>query len=62
VDFKPTWSPDGTTMLVVSNRKSAFGGPRTRQDLWLTRVRDGEVLGSLGIEARDIARPFWALR
>jgi WD40-like Beta Propeller Repeat len=62
VDFKPTWSPDGTTMLIVSNRKSAFGGPRKSQDLWLTRVRDGEVLGSLGLEARDIARPFWALR
>jgi Hsp70 protein/WD40-like Beta Propeller Repeat len=62
VDFKPTWSPDGTTMLIVSNRKSAFGGPRKTQDLWVTRVRDGEVLGSLGLEAREIARPFWALR
>ena len=62
VDFKPTWSPDGTTMLIVSNRKSAFGGPRKAQDLWVTRVRDGEVLGSLGLRASEIARPFWALR
>jgi hypothetical protein len=62
VDFKPTWSPDGTTMLIVSNRRSAFGGQRKTQDLWVTRVRDGEVLGSLGLEASDIARPFWALR
>jgi Tol biopolymer transport system component len=62
VDFKPTWSPDGTTMVIVSNRKSAFGGPRKSQDLWVTRVRDGEVLGSLGLRASEIARPFWALR
>ena len=27
-DFKPVWSPDGANLLIISNRKSAFGGPR----------------------------------
>jgi hypothetical protein len=61
-DFKPVWSPDGENLLIISNRKSAFGGPRKAVDLWLTRVSDGEVLTPLGLDARAITRPFWTLR
>ena len=58
-DFKPVWSPDGANLLIISNRKSAFGGPRKAVDLWLTRVSDGEVLTPLGLDARtrSPARP-----
>ena len=61
-DFKPVWSPDGKNLLIISNRKSAFGGPGSTFDLWLTRVTDGEVLTNLDLKARQITRPFWTLR
>jgi Tol biopolymer transport system component len=61
-DFKPIWSPDNKNLLIVSNRKSDSGGPGGSFDLWLTRVRDGEVLDNLGLKARQITRPFWTLR
>ena len=61
-DFKPIWSPDNKNLLIVSNRKSDAGGPGGTFDLWLTRVRDGEVLDNLGLKARQITRPFWTLR
>jgi len=48
--------------LIISNRKSTSGGPGKTFDLWLTRVSDGEVLTQLGLEARQITRPFWTLR
>ena len=62
LDFKPVWSPDGANLLIISNRKSAFGGPRKAVDLWLTRVSDGEVLTPLGLDARTITRPTWTQR
>jgi Tol biopolymer transport system component len=61
-DFKPIWSPDSNNLLIISNRKSDNGGPGGTFDLWLTRVRDGEVLDNLGLKARQITRPFWTLR
>ncbi len=61
-DFKPIWSPDSKNLLVISNRKSAFGGAGSTFDLWLTRVSDGEVLTNLGLKARQITRPFWTQR
>jgi Tol biopolymer transport system component len=61
-DFKPIWSPDSKNLLIISNRKSAFGGPGKTFDLWLTRVSDGEVLTNLGLKAKQITRPFWTLR
>ena len=61
-DFKPVWSPDSKSLLIISNRKSAFGGPGKTVDLWLTRVRDGEVLTPLGLKAKTITRPFWTHR
>lgn len=61
-DFKPIWSPDSKNLLIVSNRKSDLGGPGKTFDLWLVRVSDGEVLGQLGLKARQITRPFWTLR
>ncbi len=61
-DDKPNWSPDGENLLILSNRKSAFGGPGKTQDLWLTRISDGEVLTSLGLKAKQITRPFWTSR
>jgi WD40-like Beta Propeller Repeat len=61
-DFKPVWSPDGKNLLIISNRKSAFGGPGSTFDLWLTRVTDGEVLTNLDLKARQITRPFWTQR
>jgi TolB protein len=61
-DFKPVWSPDNKNLLIISNRKSASGGPGKTNDLWLTRVSDGEVLTSLGVKAKQITRPFWTLR
>jgi hypothetical protein len=61
-DFKPIWSPDSENLLIISNRKSAFGGPGSTFDLWLTRVSDGEVLTNLDLKARQITRPFWTQR
>lgn len=61
-DIKPIWSPDGKNLLIVSNRKSAFGGPGKTWDLWLTRVSDGEVLDNLGLEADEITTPTWTYR
>jgi molecular chaperone DnaK len=61
-DFKPVWSPDGKNLLIISNRKSAFGGPGSTFDLWVTRVTDGEVLTNLDLKARQITRPFWTQR
>jgi len=61
-DFKPIWSPDGKNLLIISNRKSAFGGAGSTFDLWLTRVSDGEVLTNLDLKARQITRPFWTQR
>ena len=61
-DFKPIWSPDSKNLLIISNRESAFGGPGSTFDLWLTRVSDGEVLTNLGLKARQITRPFWTQR
>ncbi|HLM22924.1 MAG TPA: hypothetical protein VK390_15550, partial [Propionibacteriaceae bacterium] len=61
-DFKPVWSPDNDHLLVISNRKSDFGEPGKTFDLWLTRVRDGEVETQLGLKARQITLPFWSLR
>jgi hypothetical protein len=61
-DFKPIWSPDSKNLLIISNRKSAFGGPGNTFDLWLTRVSDGEVLTNLDLKARQITRPFWTQR
>jgi hypothetical protein len=61
-DFKPVWSPDNKNLLIISNRTSAFGGPGSTFDLWLTRVSDGEVLTNLDLKARQITRPFWTQR
>jgi WD40 repeat protein len=61
-DFKPSWSPDAKNLLIISNRKSDQGGPRKLYDLWLTRISDGEVLSSLGLDAEAITRPFWTMR
>jgi hypothetical protein len=61
-DFKPVWSPDSKNLLIISDRKSALGGPGRTFDLWLTRVSDGEVLTNLGLKARQITRPFWTQR
>ena len=61
-DFKPIWSPDSKNLLIVSNRESAFGGPGSTFDLWLTRVSDGQVLTKLDLKAGQITRPFWTQR
>ena len=61
-DFKPVWSPDSKNLLIISNRRSAVGGPGDTFDLWLTRVSDGEVLTNLDLKARQITRPFWTQR
>jgi WD40-like Beta Propeller Repeat len=61
-DFKPIWSPDSKNLLIVSNRESAFGGPGSTFDLWLTRVSDGKVLTNLDLKAGQITRPFWTQR
>ena len=61
-DFKPSWSPDGKNLLIISNRTSTDGGPGKTFDLWLIRVSDKEVLANLGLRAKQIAKPFWTLR
>ena len=61
-DFKPIWSPDSKNLLIISNRKSAFGGPGSTFDLWLTRATDGEILTNLDLKAKQITRPFWTQR
>ncbi|HEU5485484.1 MAG TPA: Hsp70 family protein [Microlunatus sp.] len=61
-DIKPVWSPDGKNLLVVSNRKSAFGNAGKTWDLWLTRVGDGEVLDNMKLKADEITTPTWTYR
>lgn len=61
-DIKPVWSPDGKDLLIVSNRKSAFGSAGKTWDLWLTRVSDGEVLDNFGLRADEITTPTWTYR
>jgi WD40-like Beta Propeller Repeat len=61
-DFKPIWSPDSKNLLIISDRKSALGGPGSTFDLWLTRASDGQVLTNLDLKARQITRPFWTQR
>lgn len=62
VDVKPVWSPDGKNLLIVSNRKSAFGKAGKTWDLWLTRVSDGEVLNNFDLKADEITTPTWSYR
>ena len=61
-DVKPVWSPDGKSMLIISNRTSAFGSAGKTWDLWLTRVSDGEVLSNFDLEADQITTPTWTYR
>lgn len=61
-DVKPVWSPDGKNLLIVSNRKSAFGKAGKTWDLWLTRVSDGEVLNNFDLKADAITTPTWTYR
>ena len=61
-DIKPVWSPDGKNLLIVSNRKSAFGSAGKTWDLWTTRVSDGEVLDNLKLKADEITTPTWTYR
>ena len=61
-DVKPVWSPDGKNLVIVSNRKSAFGAAGKTWDLWLTRVSDGEVLNSFKLDADEITTPTWSYR
>ena len=40
-DFKPIWSPNSKDLLIVSNRKSDFGGPgRPSTCGWYARVME----------------------
>lgn len=61
-DFKPVWSPDNKNLLIISNRNSDTGGPGKTFDLWLIRESDGKVLRQLGLKAKQITQPFWAVR
>ncbi len=61
-DIKPVWSPDGKDLLIVSNRKSAFGNAGKTWDLWLTRVSDGEVLNNFNLQADQLTTPTWTYR
>jgi Tol biopolymer transport system component len=61
-DMKPVWSPDGKNLLIISNRKSAFGSAGKTWDLWLTRVSDGEVLDNFDLKADEITTPTWTYR
>ncbi|HEY5980342.1 MAG TPA: hypothetical protein VIT41_11975 [Microlunatus sp.] len=61
-DVKPVWSPDGKNLMIISNRKSAFGSAGKTWDLWLTRVSDGEVLSNAKLEAEEITTPTWTYR
>ena len=61
-DVKPVWSPDGKNLVIVSNRKSAFGKPGKTWDLWLTRVSDGVVLNNFKLDAVEITTPTWSYR
>jgi WD40-like Beta Propeller Repeat len=61
-DIRPSWSPDGKNLLIVSNRRSAGGGPGNAFGLALIRISDREVIGWIDLDARVIGRPFWTTR
>ena len=52
----------GKNLLILSNRKSAFGSAGKTWDLWLTRVSDGEVLDNFDLKADEITTPTWTYR
>ena len=49
VNEAPVWTPDGSSLLFVSNRSGTF-------DLWKTAVRDGRAQGTPSIVATDIGK------
>lgn len=61
-DRKPIWNPDGKSVFVMSNRKTANGGPGKTWDLWLTRFPDGKVLDQLDLAAANLTTPTWTHR
>jgi Tol biopolymer transport system component len=61
-DTRASWSPDGKSLLIVSNRRSSDGEPGNRFGLALIRISDREVVGWLPLDADEINRPFWTTR
>jgi Tol biopolymer transport system component len=61
-DTRASWSPDGKSLLIVSDRRSSDGERGNRFGLALIRLSDREVVRWLPLDADEIARPFWTTR
>jgi Tol biopolymer transport system component len=60
VDEKPLYSPDGTQLMFISNRKRN-GQPGSTSDLFLVDV-DGGKPKPLKLSAEEISTPVWSSR
>jgi Tol biopolymer transport system component len=58
VNYDPQWSPDGTSLAFVADRKGGPGG-RTTQTLWLRDERTGESR-EIVTKLLRFGRPCWA--
>jgi Tol biopolymer transport system component len=60
VDEKPAWSPDGSQLMILSNR-DASGKPNERYDAYVMDVDGGEPQ-PLGLTANVVLTPVWSYR
>jgi Tol biopolymer transport system component len=60
VEEKPTWSPDGSQLMIISNR-TASGRPGRTYDLYVLDVGGGER-HPLGLSANVVLTPVWSYR
>jgi len=60
VEEKPSWSPDGRQMMIISNR-DASGEPGKTYDAYVLDV-DGGTPRPLGLSANVVLTPAWSYR
>jgi len=57
---KPAWSPDGSQLMIISNR-DASGEPSRAYDVYVLNV-DGGAPRPLGLSANVVLTPVWSYR
>jgi TolB protein len=60
VEEKPSWSPDGRQMMIISNRDES-GEPGKTYDAYVLDV-DGGAIRPLGLSANVVLTPAWSYR
>ncbi len=60
VEEKPAWSPDGSQLMIISNR-DASGRPGESYDVYVLDL-DGSEPRPLGLSANVVLTPVWSYR